>query len=125
MNDIRRTILWVIFGFSMVLLWDQWQGFNGHSATLFPSGKKPAVTAQAPASSGVPTSASSAPGASTSPATGAVPANSGAAPTPASERITVTTDLMRLTFDTEGGSLIRSELLKEPSDERDGPFVLL
>ena len=31
MNDIRRTILWVIFGFSMVLLWDQWQA--GH---LFP-----------------------------------------------------------------------------------------
>ena len=30
MNDIRRTILWVVFGFSMVLLWDQWQIYNGH-----------------------------------------------------------------------------------------------
>jgi len=39
MNDIRRTILWVIFGFSMVLLWDQWQVFNGHKATFFPSAK--------------------------------------------------------------------------------------
>ena len=29
MNDIRRTILWVIFGFSLVLLWDQWQVHNG------------------------------------------------------------------------------------------------
>ena len=29
MNDIRRTILWVIFGFSMVLLWDKWQIHNG------------------------------------------------------------------------------------------------
>ena len=37
MNDIRRTILWVIFGFSMVLLWDQWQVYNGHKATFFPS----------------------------------------------------------------------------------------
>ena len=36
MNDIRRTILWVIFGFSMVLLWDQWQVYNGHKATFFP-----------------------------------------------------------------------------------------
>ena len=39
--------------------------------------------------------------------------------------ITVTTDLMRLTFDTEGGSLIRAELLNEKSDEGDGPYVLL
>ncbi|MEY4735799.1 MAG: hypothetical protein RL302_118, partial [Pseudomonadota bacterium] len=29
MNDIRRTILWVIFGFSMVLLWDQFQVYSG------------------------------------------------------------------------------------------------
>ena len=36
MNDIRRTILWVIFGFSMVLLWDQWQIHNGKKATFFP-----------------------------------------------------------------------------------------
>ena len=47
MTDIRRTILWVIFGFSMVLLWDQWQVYNGHPATFFP---RPAVkTASAPA----------------------------------------------------------------------------
>ena len=46
MNDIRRTILWVIFGFSMVLLWDQWQVFNGHKPTFFPSSSQ---TAKAPA----------------------------------------------------------------------------
>ena len=40
MNDIRRTILWVIFGFSMVLLWDQWQVYTGHKATFFPSPAK-------------------------------------------------------------------------------------
>ena len=34
MNDIRRTILWVIFGFSMVLLWDQWQVYNGKKPHL-------------------------------------------------------------------------------------------
>lgn len=33
MNDIRRTVLWVVFGFSMVLLWDQWQIYSGHSVT--------------------------------------------------------------------------------------------
>lgn len=36
MNDIRRTILWVIFGFSLVMLWDQWQLHNGRPATFFP-----------------------------------------------------------------------------------------
>jgi len=47
MNDIRRTILWVIFGFSMVLLWDKWQLHNGNKATFFPT--TPAVTAPAAA----------------------------------------------------------------------------
>ena len=47
MNDIRRTILWVIFGFSMVLLWDQWQVHNGNKATFFPSpAQKTAVVAE-------------------------------------------------------------------------------
>ena len=41
MNDIRRTILWVIFGFAMVLLWDQWQVYNGNKATFFPTPAKP------------------------------------------------------------------------------------
>ena len=50
MNDIRRTILWVIFGFSMVLLWDQWQIHNGNKATFFPSpAKTTAPAAAAPA----------------------------------------------------------------------------
>ena len=36
MTDIRRSILWVIFGFSMVLIWDKWQLHNGKPATFFP-----------------------------------------------------------------------------------------
>ncbi|MDB5829512.1 MAG: rane protein insertase, YidC/Oxa1 family domain containing, partial [Variovorax sp.] len=39
MLDIRRTILWVIFGFSLVLLWDQWQVFNGNKPTFLPSSR--------------------------------------------------------------------------------------
>ena len=35
MNDIRRSILWVVFGFSMVLLWDQWQVYNGDVSRPF------------------------------------------------------------------------------------------
>ena len=49
MNDIRRTILWVIFGFSLVMLWDQWQVYNGRQATFFPGATPAAVKPQAPA----------------------------------------------------------------------------
>ena len=52
MNDIRRTILWVVFAFSIVLLWDQWQVHNGRPATFFPQStqKATATAPQSPAS---------------------------------------------------------------------------
>lgn len=123
MNDIRRTILWVIFGFSMVLLWDQWQVFNGHKATFFPSSTQ---TAKAPASGGVavpPASlASATPG---SPA--AVPTG---APSTASlatkERVVVNTDVLSLTFDSEGGTLVHTAFSKyKDMAQKDQGFVLL
>ena len=130
MNDIRRTILWVIFGFSMVLLWDQWQVFNGHKPTFFP-GATTAAKATAPVS--VPlASSSSVPVGSPS----AVPAPVGAAALPTGapslatqatkERMVVTTDVFTLTFDTEGGSLVRSSFnkFKDMADKNNG-FVLL
>jgi len=123
MNDIRRTILWVIFGFSMVLLWDQWQIYNGQKATFFPSAK-PAATAQAPASaSSVPSATGSAAATTSTPGATGLPV-AGAA-SPAGERITVTTDLLRLTFDTEGGTLVRTEFLNVTGDNRTSTFVLL
>ncbi|HMA08524.1 MAG TPA: membrane protein insertase YidC [Ramlibacter sp.] len=128
MNDIRRTILWVIFGFSMVLLWDQWQVYNGKNATFFPSAHKPAATASAPAgTSSVPTGSTVPTPAPSAAVAGAVAPGSippGPAPVAAGEKITVTTDLLRLTFDTEGGSLVRAEFLQETGDQG-ANFVLL
>ncbi|MDE2604469.1 MAG: membrane protein insertase YidC [Burkholderiales bacterium] len=130
MTDIRRTILWVIFGFSLVMLWDQWQVYNGRPATFFPTGK-PAVTAKAPAP-GASAGASAAGGPGAVPATatatpGAMPAQatSGAAPAPAHQLVTVTTDVMRVTFDTEGGTVVRTELLKYHGDQPGEPMVVL
>jgi len=133
MNDIRRTILWVIFGFSMVLLWDKWQLHNGNKATFFPT--TPAVTAPAAASvaSGA-TGAASVP-ASTAPVAvaaaqgaAAVPGQPApaAAPAAARERIEVKTDLYRLTFDSEGGTLTHAELLQHADmTEKNRNFLLL
>jgi YidC/Oxa1 family membrane protein insertase len=127
MNDIRRTILWVIFGFSLVLLWDQWQIYNGGKPTFFPStpsatSKGPAAASTVPASA-VPAARTAATGAPAA-VPGAVPTSDGAAPA-GSQRFTATTDLLRLTFDTEGGSLVRTEFLQQAGDDKTGTFVLL
>jgi YidC/Oxa1 family membrane protein insertase len=117
MNDIRRTILWVVFGFSMVLLWDQWQVYNGKKATFFPAQvQAPAVTSAPPASAGVPSgvpavSSVAADGASV-PGVNAVNVPASSTPAAARERLVVSSDVLKLTFDTEGGSLVRSEFLK-------------
>lgn len=109
MNDIRRSILWVIFGFSMVLLWDQWQIHNGHKATFFPKAE-PAIASAAPAASAV-SAAVPAATANIAPAgPGQVPVAQ--APVVARELIDVETDLYKLRFDSEGGSLVHAELLK-------------
>jgi YidC/Oxa1 family membrane protein insertase len=117
MNDIRRTILWVIFGFSMVLLWDQWQLYNGKKATFFP---KPQVTAQASADASAPAPAASTPASGGVPvASSVVTATPGQVPTSSPttsaaprEKIAVETDVFKLSFDTEGGSLVRAEFPK-------------
>ncbi len=130
MNDIRRTILWVIFGFSMVLLWDQWQIHNGGKPTFFPGAPTaPAPTTKAPAS-GVPSAAvpAAANAAAPTPAgmvPGGAPASAGVAPAVKGEKFTVTTDLLRLTFDTVGGSLVRTEFLNVAGEDKAGHYVLL
>jgi YidC/Oxa1 family membrane protein insertase len=132
MNDIRRTILWVIFGFSMVLLWDKWQVHNGHRGTFFPApvaAVSPSGTAGAAAPSARAPAASSVPGASAAAGAGAAQiatTTSEAAAPAARERVDVTTDVLKLGFDTEGGSLVHAELRKlADKDEQTHGFVLL
>ena len=134
MNDIRRTILWVIFGFSMVLLWDQWQVFNGQKPTFFPpatTAAKPPAVATTPASS-VPAGVAAVPG-TTAPVAAAVPSAIPATPSadaPAAavkkERIVISNDVLTLSFDTEGGALVGSVFTKyaDMNDKSKG-FVLL
>ena len=134
MNDIRRTILWVIFGFSMVLLWDQWQVFNGQKPTFFPpatTAAKPPAVATTPASS-VPAGVAAVPGTS-APVAAAVPSAIPATPSadaPAAavkkERIVMSNDVLTLSFDTEGGALVGSVFTKyaDMNDKSKG-FVLL
>ncbi len=121
MNDIRRTILWVIFGFSMVLLWDQWQVHNGNKATFFPTPAQQAKVA-VDASSAVP-QAAGVPAPVAPPVAATVPAVETRAAS--KELVQVETDLFKLSFDTEGGTLVRAELLKHEDEQKPGHNIVL
>ena len=116
MTDIRRTILWVIFGFSMVLLWDKWQEFNGKPASFFPSPKQVA-SASAPA--GTATGASKVPapvvsGTAAATSGSAVPTAQGSMPVNPAPRelVSVNTDLFSAVIDTDGATMTQMSLLK-------------
>ncbi len=127
MNDIRRTILWVIFGFSMVLLWDKWQVHNGNKASFFPSSSTATATVASPASapSVAATGASSVPVAPAGGATAAqVPGE--AAPAVAHQRVAVSTDVLNVEFDTQGGTMVKTSLPRFKALDKSGKtFVLL
>nr|MBP8271763.1 membrane protein insertase YidC [Sphaerotilus sp.] len=110
MTDTRRAVLWGVFSVSLVMLWDGWSKHNGQPSMFAPP---PAVTAPAQASTAsvpVAGAASSAAGAAVLPAATAA--------VPVSQKVEVTTDLVRATFDTRGGSLVRMALPRY-KDEHD------
>ena len=114
MNDMRRTILWVVFSVSLVLLWDAWNIHNGKPPMFAP---RPAAVAASGALAAASAAAVPAamPGSATAVAAlpAAVPASGAAAATPLlAEKVTITTDVLKATLDSRGGDLVRLELLK-------------
>jgi YidC/Oxa1 family membrane protein insertase len=110
--DIQRTILWVVFSLSLLVLWDNWMRYNGKPSMFFPTATQPAKPATPAGAAPGNSATSDVPQASTNVAAaapGAVPAGT----TPVkSERITITTDVIKADIDTAGGDLKRLELLK-------------
>ena len=119
MNDIRRTILWVVFGFSLVMLWDQWQLHNGKKPTFFPTATPPVVATDSSQTNNPPNAVVTQTVASL-PVDSAPDANQAKA-----EIIEVQTNLLKLRFDTQGASLIYAELLKHKDVLRPGSNVTL
>ena len=120
MTDIRRTLLWVVFSMSLVLLWDAWNKHTGHPSMFGPVPARPAASAVAAppgASAGLPIPT---PGATVASAAGSPAPTAPVAPAAATaaERTVITTDLVRATLDSKGGDLVRVELLKQ-SDQLD------
>jgi YidC/Oxa1 family membrane protein insertase len=126
MNEIRRTILWVVFGFSLVMLWDQWQISKGQKPTFFPSPMTgPSAAAPATPATGAP-SANSTPTPVAQAPVGQPPVSAPAqdAAKPAT-RIEVQTDVLRLVLSSEGGSVVRAELLQHQDAHRPGSHVVV
>ena len=105
--DTQRLILFFIFGFSLLMLWEAWEKEH-----------RPQPAPQAQVSSAVPSSAVPGPSAKAGaqppaaprPAEGSIPG--AAAPAAKGETITVRTDLVIAEIDTLGATLKRVELLK-------------
>ncbi|ARP97202.1 membrane protein insertase YidC [Bordetella genomosp. 13] len=124
--DIRRTVLWMIFSFSLLLLWNNWQVQHGKQS-LFGG---PTANAPAEAKPDAPAPSASIPAAPTANAPSATPAAPGSTVpgtgTPVkAEEVVITSDTLRLTFDTTGAQLVRAELLKFTDGETQRPTVLL
>jgi len=105
--DIKRTVLWVIFFMSAVMLFDNWQRDHGRPSMFFPSAT-PTKTV-----------GSAAPG-TTTPGTqpADLPATNAAAPanTPAatqSQLVKFSTDVYNGEIDTRGGTLSKLSLVKQ------------
>jgi YidC/Oxa1 family membrane protein insertase len=128
--DIRRTILLMIFSFSLLMLWNNWQVHQGNppvfgAPTPTAKPKTEASDAAAPASSaGVPV-APTVTTATTGSTVATVPGLSPAASI-APQTVLFKTDVLALTFDLLGAQLIRTDLLAFPSvDDPLKPFTLL
>ena len=111
--DQRRLILFLVFSFALVMLWDGWIKQN-----------QPAPVAQsaagAVADGSVPT-----PSASLAPGQAVVPGEQGAAASTA-PRVVVETDMLRAEVSAEGGDIVRLELKQHrASGDNGGDFVLL
>ncbi len=103
--DTRRLILFVIFSFSIMMLWDAWQQKN-----------QPAIPTQQQTEQGVPAVAA---GNKTAAADGTFSIDQG-------QRVKVTTDLFEADIDTTGGDLRRLILNKHRAAHvSDGNYVLM
>ncbi|NRR33310.1 membrane protein insertase YidC [Oxalobacteraceae bacterium] len=110
MDINKRTILWIVFAVSLVVLWNNWMVSNGKPSMFAPPPPEQIAKAGDAKKSDLPAAASALASAATGAA--ALPGAAPAAEAFKNERIVITTDLVRADIDTLGGQITRLELLK-------------
>jgi YidC/Oxa1 family membrane protein insertase len=111
--DTQRLILFIVFSFSILLLWEAWQKESAPPAPL--------PAASAPAGGAVP-----APSQDLAKAPGTAAIASAGATLPKGQRIKVKTDLIEAEIDVNGADLRRMTLIKQGSiEDKNKPLVLL
>jgi len=121
MSEVKRLILFVIFSFSMLMLWQAWQ--KDQRALQAPVAAQSATSETTKGGVPVPVA----------PAPGTLPQAASVAATPAQvtpiaprERISIVTDVIRAEIDTLGGDIVSLELLDHPDTiDQSKKFVLL
>ena len=112
--DQRRLILFLVFSFSLVMLWEGWIKQNN-----------PAPAIQATTSAGAPVAADGSVPTPSATFTGQALVPGETVAVSSAPRVIVTTDLLRADVSAEGGSIVRLELLQQQaSGETSGNFVL-
>jgi YidC/Oxa1 family membrane protein insertase len=116
-----RNLLLIALLFLGYLLWNAWQ--EDYARGTRPAGTTPTAstgTATAPAAptqsatpAEIPTASNAAPSAPSAPATPAVATPS------TSQRVLVTTDVLRVEIDTHGGNVVAADLLEYPQQPKD------
>ena len=125
--DTQRLILFVIFSFSALLLWEAWQKETRPPApAIVTPAQKAAPSADLPAAPTPAPMAAPATPPAVVPGASALPGVAGAAGT-SGKTITITTDLYRAEVDTTGGAITQVALLKhhDPGDEAKPYLALL
>jgi YidC/Oxa1 family membrane protein insertase len=120
MTDIRRTLLWVVFSMSLVLLWDGWNKHNGHPSMFSPAPARPSAASAPAGASSVPAPSAATPTTGSAPAAPVAPQAASPAP-----QVVVDTDVVRATFDARGGNLARLELLRYAEESDPSRHVVL
>ncbi|OQW67889.1 MAG: membrane protein insertase YidC [Proteobacteria bacterium ST_bin12] len=111
--DTRRLILFVIFSFSILMLWDAWQQKANPVANTSTTAQTASTDAAATVSGGTASDVQST-------------VNDGSFKLASGQRIKVKTDLFEADIDTVGGDLRRLVLNKHRAEEvKNGNFVLM
>ncbi|MGI4983408.1 MAG: membrane protein insertase YidC [Janthinobacterium lividum] len=129
--DIKRTVLWVIFAVSLVLLFDNWQRSTGHPSMFLPGASAPAGASAVPAGTATPgTRPSDLPGGTAAVGTDTgVPGAAGAVPAAQvatqGQKVRFSTDVYDGDIDTLGGTLTRLSLVKEGDGKQPNLYITL